>query len=53
MLLCFVQNEWNILHHACAGGDLEMIQWLIEQMPELQNGDMLNQKAKVNYTEKY
>ena len=44
--LCDLQSGWNILHHACAGGSLEVLEWLVESMDRLYT-DMLNQKSKV------
>ena len=34
------------MHHACAGGSLEILEWLVENMDDLYI-DMLNQKSKV------
>ena len=50
--LCYLyypllQKEWNILHHACAGGDVEVLNWLFVNVPKLNTGDLLNAAAKV------
>ena len=42
-----LQKEWNLLHQVCCNGNVEMIQWLLETIPELKARDTLNKKSHV------
>ena len=41
------QRAWNVLHHACIGGSVEVLKWLIETFPGLDTDDFLNAKTMV------
>lgn len=47
LILC-TQNGWNIIHHACAGGHLHVLKWLLKNVPTLNQCDVLNLVAKVS-----
>ena len=49
-ILVPLQKGWNILHHACAGGSKEILQWLVETVPELQSQEIVNHKTNVIYS---
>ena len=46
-----LQGAWNVLHHACAGGSVEVLMWLIETFPGLNTDDFLNAKTMVGKIE--
>ena len=42
-----LQKGWNILHYACAGGSVAVVQWLLQNVPELTAAEVLNQTSEV------
>ena len=45
--LYLLQKGWNVLHYACAGGSVEVVRWLLKNIPELQTAEALNQTSEV------
>jgi len=44
-----MQKGWNVLHYACAGGSVEVLEQLLT-VPVLKSAEMLNGKTKCGYT---
>ena len=41
-----MQKGWNVLHFACAGGNVEVLKWLLT-LSVLKTAEVLNGKTKV------
>ena len=51
--LSTLQEAWNVVHHACAGGNVEVLKWLFENVPEVKTAEFLKARTKVGFGETY